>query len=245
MKTRIVIYLAIVTIMLTVISVFVYFQQDHTAPEIDVPAGDITYVAGQDDDAVLLQGVKARDDNDGDLSSDIRIYDIAVLENGRQALVTYAVYDKSNNLGKATRMVSYEAIKPEQKKTEEDKKEEESTEEAKKDEKEEVTEEPTTEEVTEAAVPDGYEDPEMVSTGAPVLKLTTHEVHIEVGGDFYTMDYVEDAVDDKDTKDYLYDNMFLDSVYDKSKAGTYELIYFCVDSDGNRSNSAKLKLYVE
>jgi hypothetical protein len=58
MKTRIVIYLAIVTIMLTVISVFVYLQQDHTAPEIDVPAGDITYVAGQDDDAVLLQGVK-------------------------------------------------------------------------------------------------------------------------------------------------------------------------------------------
>lgn len=245
MKTRIVIYLAIVTIMLTVISVFVYLQQDHTAPEIDVPAEDITYVAGQDDDAVLLQGVKARDDNDGDLSSDIRIYDIAVLENGRQALVTYAVYDKSNNLGKATRMVSYEAIKPEQKKTEEDKKEEESTEEAKKDEKEEVTEEPTTEEVTEAAVPDGYEDPEMVSTGAPVLKLTTHEVHIKAGGDFYTMDYVEDAVDDKDTKDYLYDNMFLDSVYDKSKVGTYELIYFCVDSDGNRSNSAKLKLYVE
>ena len=117
--------------------------------------------------------------------------------------------------------------------------------EAKKDEKEEVTEEPTTEEVTEAAVPDGYEDPEMVSTGAPVLKLTTHEVHIKAGGDFYTMDYVEDAVDDKDTKDYLYDNMFLDSVYDKSKVGTYELIYFCVDSDGNRSNSAKLKLYVE
>lgn len=39
--------------------------------------------------------------------------------------------------------------------------------------------------------------------------------------------------------------MFLDSVYDKNKVGTYELIYFCVDSDGNRSNSAKLKLYVE
>ena len=110
---------------------------------------------------------------------------------------------------------------------------------------EEDTEEATTEEVTEASVPEGYEDPEMVSTGTPVIKLTTHEVHIEAGGDFYTMDYVEDAVDDKDTKEYLYDNMFLDSVYDKSKKGTYELIYFCVDSDGNRSNSAKLKLYVE
>ncbi len=244
MKTKIVIGLAIVTIILTVISVFVYLQQDHTAPEIDVPTGEITYIEGKDDDSVLLQGVKARDDKDGDLSSTIRIYDVAVLENGSQALVTYAVYDKSNNLGKATKLVSYESAKPDQKKAEEDKKEE-ATEEAKKDKKEEVTEEPTTEEVTEAAVPDGYEDPEMVSTGAPVLKLTTHEVHIKVGGDFYTMDYVEDAVDDKDTKDYLYDNMFLDSVYDKSKTGTYELIYFCVDSDGNRSNSAKLKLYVE
>ena len=239
MKTKIVIYLAMVTIALTVISVFAYMQQDHTAPTIDVPEGDITYIEGQGED-VLLSGVKASDDKDGDLSKYIRIYDVAVLENGKQALVTYAVYDKSNNLGKASRMVSYEAVKTEEKKSEEEDKEEEKTEEA----KEEKTE-ATTEEVTEAKVPDGYEDPEMVSTGAPVLKLTTHEVHIEVGGDFYTMDYVEDAVDDKDTKDYLYDNMFLDSVYDKSKAGTYELIYFCVDSDGNRSNSAKLKLYVE
>lgn len=235
MKARIVIYLAIVTIMLTVVSVFVYLQQDHTSPEIDVPGGEITYIEGEED-VVLLDGVKARDDIDGDISSDIRIYDIAVLENGNQALVTYAVYDKSNNLGKATRMVNYEARKTEAKKAEEV-----STEETSEDD----TEEATTEEVTEASVPEGYEDPEMVSTGTPVIKLTTHEVHIEAGGDFYTMDYVEDAVDDKDTKEYLYDNMFLDSVYDKSKVGTYELIYFCVDSDGNRSNSAKLKLYVE
>lgn len=240
MKTRIVIYLAIATIALTVISVFVYLQQDHTAPEIDVPSGEITYVEGQGDE-VLLSGVKASDDKDGDLSKYIRIYDVAVLENGRQALVTYAVYDKSNNLGKATKMVNYEALKPEAKKSEEEEKKEEATTEEAKEEKTEAT----TEEVTEAQLPDGYDDPEMVSTGSPVIKLTTHEVHIEVGGDFYTMDYVEDAVDDKDTKDYLYDNMFLDSVYDKSKAGTYELIYFCVDSDGNRSNSAKLKLYVE
>ena len=240
MKTRIVIYLAIATIALTVISVFVYLQQDHTAPEIDVPAGEITYVEGQEDE-VLLSGVKASDDKDGDLSKDIRIYDVAVLENGRQALVTYAVYDKSNNLGKATKMVTYEALKPEAKKSEEEEKKEEATTEEVKEEKTEAT----TEEVTEEQLPDGYEDPEMVSTGSPVIKLNTHEVHIKAGDDFYTMDYVEDAVDDKDTVDYLYDNMFLDSVYDKSKIGTYELVYFCVDSDGHRSNNAKLKLYVE
>ena len=75
MKTRIVIYLAIATIALTVISVFVYLQQDHTATEIDVPAGEITYVEGQEDE-VLLSGVKASDDKDGDLSKDIRIYDL-------------------------------------------------------------------------------------------------------------------------------------------------------------------------
>lgn len=239
MRTRIVIYLAMITIALTAISAFVYIQQDHTAPEIDVPANEITYEEGQED-SVLLAGVKARDDVDGDLTSDIRIYDVAVLENGSQALVTYAVYDKSNNLGKATKMINYVAVKPEPKKSEETT--EESTEEAK---REATTEEPATEEATEVKAQDGYDEPEMVSTGAPVIKLNTHEVHIEVGGDFYTMDYVEDAIDDKDTKEYLYDNMFLDSVYDKSKAGTYELIYFCVDSDGNRSNSAKLKLYVE
>ena len=134
--------------------------------------------------------------------------------------VTYAVYDKSNNLGKATRMVGYETVKQESEKVEA------------------TTEEASTEATTEEVVSEQ-------TTEAPVLKLNTHEVHIKAGDDFYPMDYVEDAVDDKDTKEYLYDNMFLDSKFDETKTGTYELIYFCVDSDGNRSNSVKLKLIVE
>ena len=81
MRTRIIIYLAIVTVLLTLVSGFVYMSKDHTAPKINIAAGEITYTEGQDD-SILLQGVTARDDIDGDITSEIRIYDVAVLENG-------------------------------------------------------------------------------------------------------------------------------------------------------------------
>ena len=248
MKNKITIYLAMITIVLLASGIIVYLSQDHIAPEIIVPETEMTYIEGQDN-SILLIGVTATDNKDDNLSPDIRIYDVAVLDNGIQALVTYAVYDHSNNLGKATKLVNYMAdpnmpgaVSTD---TEEDDglsdaedesdiDDENTTEDSKKDEEE------TTEQVEE-----GYDEPELVSHGAPVIRLTTHEVHIGVGDYFYSMDYVEDAVDDIDSREYLYRNMFLDSWYDEYTPGEYELLYYCVDSNGNRSNDAKLMLYVE
>ena len=245
MKNRITIYLGIIMIALLAFSMIVYMSQDHEAPTIKVPEGELTYIEGQDT-GVLLVGVTASDNKDDNLSAAVRIYDVAVMEGGNQALVTYAVYDSSNNLGKATKMVSYIARQEKQDKASSDEADTDEKDDASTDEKDEKTtdEKKTEEEKTEEPVEEGYEDPEMVSTGAPVLKLNTQEVHIDVGGYFYTMDYVEDAVDDIDSREYLYRNMYLDSTYDEYTPGVYELIYFCVDSDGNRSNDAKLKLYV-
>ena len=241
MKNRITIYLGIIMIVLLSISIIVYVSQDHVAPKITVPASDMTYIEGQDT-SVLLEGVSAVDDKDDNLTKDVRIYDIAILDNGIQAAVTYAVYDYSNNLGKATKIVNYQSDS-QSKKTEsasvEDGKDTEPSEEEKKDEDNDKS---TTE---EEELGEGYDDPELVSDGSPVIRLNTHEVHIKAGDYFYTMDYVEDAVDDKDSREYLYRNMYLDSVYDENTAGSYELIYYCVDSDGNRSNDAKLMLYVD
>ena len=249
MKNRITIYLGLIMTALLALSIIVYMGQDHKAPVINVPEGELTYTEGEDTD-VLLVGVTATDDEDDNLSSSVRIYDIAVMEDGNQALVTYAVYDNSNNLGKATKMVKYVAGRDKQSETKVEESSNSSADDSDKEESDKKTDAKTTEKTTESKktteepVEEGYEDPEMVSDGAPVLKLNTHEVHIDVGDYFYTMDYVDDAVDDIDSREYLFRNMYLDSTYDEYTAGVYELIYYCVDSDGNRSNDAKLKLYV-
>ena len=58
------------------------------------------------------------------------------------------------------------------------------------------------------------------------------------------MDYVEDVIDDIDTREELYRHLYMDGEYDQYTEGVYELTYYCTDSDGNVSNRAKLKLIV-
>lgn len=238
MKKMITILLFITTICLGVLCFITIMLKDDMPPVITVPAEDMTYAEGGDTTA-LLSGVKAKDDNDGDVSNRVRIYDISPMEDGSTALVTYAVYDNSYNLGKATKIVNYSAA--EKTTTETDNTIEEA---ASVDENADKEEDKTTEVTTEEVVEPGYEDPEMVSTGAPVIKLTTHEVKLPVGGYFYSMDYVENEIDDIDTREYLYRNTYLEGEYDVNTPGEYELTYYCVDSNSNVSNFAKLKLII-
>ncbi len=248
MKGKTTIVLLVIACVLGVLCILETMTGDKTPPEIAVPAETLTYTQGEDTD-VLVTGASAHDNIDGDISDNIRIYDIAVMENGVQALVTYAVYDSSYNLGKATKIVNYVAVSKE--KTEEDNADEEkeadqSEEEDKHNSDADAQEYGDADEVTteEKPVEEGYDDPPLVSNGAPVIRLTTHELKLPVGGYFYSMDYVETAVDDIDTLEYLYRNMYLEGDYDVNVPGEYELTYYCVDSGGNVSNMAKLKLIV-
>lgn len=109
MKGRIIIILAIATLVLTGASGFIYVTQDHTAPVIEVPSESLLYTEGENE-SVLLKGVTASDAEDGDLTSEVRIYDVSVLDDGKQAIVTYAVYDSHNNLGKESRLIDYKAL---------------------------------------------------------------------------------------------------------------------------------------
>ena len=197
MKEKITVILVIVATILLFVCGSSYLMKDRTAPEISAPSIELTYIESEGTEE-LLKAVTAIDDEDGDISDQVRIYDIAILADGRRAQVTYAVYDSSYNLAKATRIVGYEPGTKEEPVTEE-----EIT--------EEVTEETTedTTEATEEEIPEGYEDLPLESDGTPVLRLTTHEVRIEAGESFYSMDYVEDAVDLEDSKEYLHRNLYL------------------------------------
>lgn len=240
MKTKITIALALVTILLMSISVVSFISRDTEAPEITLPEADITYEAGTDQ-SILLQGVTAYDEEDGDLSDRVRIYDIAVLEDGVRAQVVYAVYDESYNLGKASCIINYVAA---------DKGKDvvlDATEETIEEVTEEVTEEATeaTEEEIEEDIEEDTDEEAEEDSPSPVIRLTNSEVRIEEGGRFNSLSYVESATDDEDSREYLFRNIHIDGSYDVDTAGEYTLTYYCMDSDGNESNKAKLKLIVQ
>ena len=106
MKQRISFILSIVAVVLLVCCMFVYLTEDRVAPELMIPETKISYREGEDK-SVLLDDVTAWDNRDGDLSDNVRIYSIAVLNSGNQAVVTYAVYDEAANMTKKTRTVGY------------------------------------------------------------------------------------------------------------------------------------------
>lgn len=106
MSKQVSVILSIVAVVLLAMCIIVYISEDKTDPQLMIPETDIMYVEGASQN-VLLADVTAWDNRDGDLTENVRVYSIAVLGNGTEALVTYAVYDEAANMTKKTRTVKY------------------------------------------------------------------------------------------------------------------------------------------
>lgn len=113
MKQRL-ITLALVAgcIFLGVIAFFTYVGQDKKAPQIKVKKESITYTEGDNYD-VLLKGVSAKDNVDGDLSDKVFVDKIISAEDGK-AVVYYGVMDSNYNVGTARRRIDYIKKEPEE-----------------------------------------------------------------------------------------------------------------------------------
>lgn len=97
--------LGLVMVSMIVITIILDIGKDDIAPTIRFDK-EIEYAEGQDL-SVLLEGVIATDEKDGDVSSAIIVESIVVLEGNEQARVVYYAKDKSNNVTKAERLVKY------------------------------------------------------------------------------------------------------------------------------------------
>ncbi|MBR3972787.1 MAG: hypothetical protein IKJ99_02405 [Oscillospiraceae bacterium] len=80
---------------------------DSKGPEILIPEEDLV-ISVKDPESVLLDGVTARDNRDGDVTDSLIVEKIYGLGEGNHIAVTYAAFDKSGNVSKATRQVCYE-----------------------------------------------------------------------------------------------------------------------------------------
>ena len=80
--------------------------------------------------------------------------------------------------------------------------------------------------------------------GSPQLRLSTHQVDLQVGASFQYVDYIESISDDKDETNELYRKIYLTGEVNTSQAGNYEISYYVTDSDKNQSNIEKLTVTV-
>ena len=79
---------------------------DTTPPQISCDTDTID-ISVADPESVLLQGVTAKDDRDGDLTGSIMVKGVTNLLSGNTARVSYIVFDSSNNMATCQRTIRY------------------------------------------------------------------------------------------------------------------------------------------
>ena len=84
---------------------------DANPPQINL-SSDVLELSVSDPETALLNGVTAQDDRDGDVTSLMVVERISDLSQDHTATVTYAAFDRSGNVAKATRTVHYADYTP-------------------------------------------------------------------------------------------------------------------------------------
>ena len=233
--------------------------QDKEAPKIKVEKTSISYKENESYD-LLLEGVSAEDNVDGNLTDQIFIDKIVPMENG-EAMVYYGAVDSSNNVGTAKRKVAYTAVDGGAAADPDDAADAENAD--KKDEEQKDTQtdaEKADGEKTGAEKPDAEKsdeeqkneedsdepEKELKPDGKrPAMALKTSSKTIKAGESFDLMSVVKGVVDDKDKADVLYRHVCADGQYNTNRAGSYTITYYVIDSDGNSSEPIKFTLKVE
>ena len=223
-------------------NVVVYIGEDRNGPEISVPQEEITYVAGTDTSA-LLNGVTAQDDRDGDVTDTVTIESIIPNANQTGASVVYVAKDSKNNVTKETRTILYstdanqaaaqaaaEQVAADQAAAEQAAQGDAAGESA------QTTDDGAAQ--NEAAIA-------ALSAESPRFYLTQYSVELERGAELNELSYVQDISDDEDSRDELYQGIRISGKVDTNTPGEYTLEYHVVDSDGNNSNVAQLRVTVK
>lgn len=232
-------------------SMVVMTGQDRTPPVIKVGDAELTYTEGDSYDG-LLADVTAEDNKDKDVTDKVFVDRIITTADGGHAVVIYGVMDSSKNVATAKRTVNYTAQADTDKPLEEEsaKKEEPTQEETEKDtsDKQETAEKSEEEKAAEEAKEEeNTEDKgELVPNGkSPAIRLKANEATIKAGASFDALSYVENIVDDKDSRDELYKHIHIDGKYNTKTPGTYTMKYYATDKNGNASNIETFTLTVE
>ena len=100
---KIVIILCTLDVILMVLSVVLYLDEDRTAPAIHMEEMQMEYREGMTNEE-LLEGITATDEADGDVTGSLVVEKVSEVGNGN-VIVTFGARDASNNVVKASRVM--------------------------------------------------------------------------------------------------------------------------------------------
>ena len=240
---KIVVVVGAIDVVLLVVCLVLYLGKDRRGPEIFFDEEkQIEYAEGMDE-ALLLEGVTAVDEKDGDVSDSLLVEKVAGT-NGKEVIVTYVARDGANNVGKASRTFtvvgSYDGgdILPVEEETFE------------------TGDMPGTEGYTETETESNEESGQDENQGEgnnegepagtnQVLVLNVDMIETKKGVAPNWNEVIETMSDDKDDYNTLYNNLKLEGQVKLNEAGEYPVTLYTVDSDGNRSEVRNLVVRVD
>lgn len=103
--------LFVLILILFIVFYFMTRMNDHVAPVISMEEDEIE-VSIEDPEEDLLEDVTATDNKDGDLTDKIILENLSNFTSPGQRVATYAVFDSSGNLTRASRVVKYKDYTP-------------------------------------------------------------------------------------------------------------------------------------
>lgn len=218
---------ALIVIILTV-SALIYYKSDRKGPEINFLEKEVTYTQGESQEA-LLNGVKAIDLRDGDVSDTLIVENIVPLSNGNTARVTYAAQDKDSHITKKSRIVNYIAAEIEKNTLKQNS---------------QSKQKKAAAQNSLAGITPTLSPKEIKAKENPVIKLSTREITLVKGSLFEPLKIVKEVKDNKDEKNDIYTRIHIDGYYSMKIPGTYIIEYYVIDSDNNVSAPVYLKLIV-
>ena len=242
MKKKIAVTMGLSAVALTGGVVLVSMEDDKKGPDIIFESQPV--YTGEEDVSYLLEGVKAVDLKDEDVTDSLRVEKIQVNRETQEVVVIYIAKDHSNNVSKVSITLPLNGVEVQTEKTSEPETVQtfaEVTPEA----TPEATPEPTPETVVLSGEAENEAKIAALSPGCPALYLKQYEEKLAVGSSFNLLGYVQEITDDVDDRSWLFQHIQVAGEVNSYTPGVYEMIYYVIDSDGNQSNEAKLTVTVE
>ncbi len=249
MGKKLTFFLILVCIGLAAIVVKFKIQADKQGPEITFHNTDLVYNQTTTKEE-LLADVTAMDEEEGDVSSLLLVENIYEISD-EQVVVVYVARDSKNNITKLKRTLNCGEKMSEESA---DNEEISDTEKNVSEEIPEPTPEPTPAETeAERIRREQLALADEMAANMPKIYLTDYWIEVPIGTTIDAISYVSEIKDDVDSTEELWKKIQLhdasgnhvDAALNFTSAGTYEYIFFVVDSQGNASNNAVLMVVVK
>ena len=240
MKKKIAVIMGLLAVALTGGVILLSMEDDKEGPDITYEK-DLVYT-GAEDTSYLLEGVKAADTKDGDVTDSLRVEKVQVNEEENKVVVVYIAKDSSNNVTKVSVTIPSNEIK-----TQTEKESDAQVLETFAQTTPEVTPEPTPEPTPEVLSGEAENEAKIAALpqGCPALYLEQYEEKLVAGSDFNVLSYVKEITDDVDDRSWLFQHIQVSGEVNTYVPGVYQLVYYVIDSNGNQSNEALLTVTVE